>query len=221
MDILLDPVEARILGALLEKEMTTPDYYPLTLNALASACNQKSNRLPVMSLDEDTLTRAIDTLKKKQMIWQVRMAGSRALKYEHNMKRFEDISKREAAILCVLLLRGPQTVGEIRTRCGRMYEFNGLSEVERSINNLMEREEGAFTVKLPLSPGHKEFRYTHLLCGEVNIDEEQDAPVYSTEPLEIRYQDSNITELEQRVVNLETELDSLKIQFAEFIKQFE
>lgn len=224
MDIILDPVEARILGSLMEKEATTPDYYPLTLKALASACNQKSNRIPVMNLDEETLNLAIDNLKKKQMIWQVRMAGSRVLKYEHNIKKFEDISKREAAILCVLLLRGAQTLGEIRTRSARMYEFNGLSEVERGLNNLMEREGGAFAIKLPLGPGRKEFRYTHLLCGKDNIDEQQDTAAYSADPLEIRYQDSNIEKLEQRVANLEQELSALKSQsaeFAEFIRQFE
>jgi len=221
MDIKLDPVEARILGSLIEKEMTTPDYYPLTLNSLASACNQRSNREPVMNLDEDTLNQAIDNLKKKQMIWQVRMAGSRALKYEHNMKRFEDITKREAAVLCVLLLRGPQTIGEIRTRSARMYNFNGLSEAERIIEYLIEREGGAFVVKLPLRPGHKEYRYTHLLCGDVHADDDHNSPVYSAEPLEIHYRGPDIADLEQRVADLEAEVAMIKNQFSQFMKQFE
>ncbi len=220
MDIILDSVEARVLGSLIEKELTTPDYYPLTLNALTNACNQKSNRNPVMGLDEKTVVRALDSLREKRFAWQVKTAGSRVSKYEHNIKSTAAFSPHEIGILCVLLLRGPQTVGELRSRTARLHNFNDLSEVETTLQRLTDREEGPFVVRLPRQTGRKEPRYAHLFCGEVAVDGEEEAPAEKAR-LEVHAENERITELEQKVTVLQAELSELKQQFAEFIRQFE
>lgn len=220
MDIILNSVEARVLGSLIEKELTTPDYYPLTLNALTNACNQKSNRDPVMGLDEKAVVRGLDGLREKQFVWQVRTAGSRVSKYEHNIKNAAAFSTQEIGILCVLLLRGPQTVGELRSRTARLYNFRDLSEVEATLQELTDRKEGPFVVRLPRQTRRKERRYTHLFCGEVAVDEEEEAPT-ETARLEVRAENERITELEQKVTLLQTEMSELKQQFAEFVRQFE
>jgi len=220
MDIILNSVEARVLGSLIEKELTTPDYYPLTLNALTNACNQKSNRDPVMGLDEKTVVRGLDSLREKQFVWQVKTAGSRVPKYEHNIRKAAAFSPQEIGVLCVLLLRGPQTVGEMRSRTARLYNFSDLSEVEATLQGLTDREEGPFVVKLPRQTGRKERRYAHLFCGEVAVDEEEETPT-ETARLEVRAENERITELEQKVAVLQTEMSELKQQFAEFVRQFE
>ena len=136
MEISLNDVEARILGVLIEKEMSTPDYYPLTLNALVNACNQKTNRDPVMDLDEDTVSESLVRMRTDRLVWQVKTQGSRALKYQHNMKDLAGLSNRALALLCELLLRGPQTAGELRTRTGRMADFDGVPAVEHALKKL-------------------------------------------------------------------------------------
>ena len=220
MEFILDPLEARALGALIEKEMTTPDHYPLTLNALINACNQKTNRTPVMELDEESVTRTLGALREKRLAWQVRTAGSRVPKYDHNIKEVAEFSQREVALLCVLLLRGPQTLGELRNRTARLYEFNGLSEVERTLNTLMEKEGGPFAVKLSRQAGHKENRYAHLFCGEVSPEEADGAAKVEIVPVEART-DPRIEALEEKVAALEAELAELREQFTEFARQFE
>ena len=222
MDIMLSPIESRILGCLIEKQITTPDYYPLTLNMLTNACNQKSNRDPVMNLDEKMVVRALDGLREKRLAWQVRTPGSRTPKYEHNMKAVFEFSQREMAVLCVLLLRKPQTAGEVRGRTGRMYKFDELSEAEETLHGLADREDGPFTVKLPRQTGYKERRYTHLFCGEPEIGETaDDSPNPETARLEVLGENMRIAALEQKVADLETDLADMKRQFDEFAKQFE
>jgi uncharacterized protein YceH (UPF0502 family) len=221
MDIILNPIEARVLGSLIEKQITTPDYYPLTLNALTNACNQKSNRDPVMNLDDKTVVRAVDGLRDKQIVWQIRTAGSRTSKYEHNMKKAFKFSSEEISILCELLLRGPQTVGELRGRTARLYKFDDLSEVESILEGLMSREGGPFVVKLPRQTGRKERRYMHLFCGEIEVDEESELPPPEQARLEVIAENERIAELEQKVAGLQAEVNELKQQFTAFKTQFE
>jgi len=205
MDILLNPVEARILGSLIEKQITTPDYYPLTLNALTAACNQKSNRDPVMNLDEKAVVRGLDSLREKQLSWQIKTVGSRTSKYEHNMKGMFKFSRQEIGILCVLLLRGPQTVGELRSRALRLHKFNEMSEVEAVLQGLTEREDGPFVIKLPRQTGRKEHRYDHLFCGEPEIEEEAEFP--GPEPAFLKSKKSNAKEFYIRTGNSTNSLD--------------
>lgn len=221
MDILLNPIEARVLGSLIEKQITTPDYYPLTLNSLTNACNQKSNREPVMALDERQVVRAIDELREKKLVWQVKTAGSRTPKYEHNMNTLFKFAPREIGVLCVLLLRGPQTPGELRSRTGRLFKFNDLTEVEETLQDLDDHEEGPFIVKLPRQTGRKECRYTHLFCGQPETDEADDVPDSEPARLEVLAENERIAALERKTAEMETELTALKQRFDEFIRQFE
>ncbi len=225
MDFILTPIEARVLGSLIEKQITTPDYYPLTLNALTNACNQKSNREPVMELDEKTVVRALDSLREKHLVWQVKTAGSRVSKYEQNMSKVFKFSPQEIAILSVLLLRGPQTLGELRTRAARMYDFKDLAETEETLQNLMERgEDDPFVLKLPRQVGRKESRYAHLFCGEPsNLSTGDEDEEFPPEParLEVIAENERIAVLEQKVADLQAEVEKLKQRFAEFAKQFE
>jgi len=166
MTIVLSPVEARVLGSLLEKEITTPEYYPLSLNALANACNQKNNREPVTNLDEDEIRQALHQLEDDGLAGAARGTESRVSKYEHHMQEVFNFTRGEIAVMCVLLLRGPQTPGELRGRTERMHRFEELSDVQSTLQRLMQREPPLATV-LPRQPGTKEARYAHLLCGEV------------------------------------------------------
>jgi len=228
MELVLDAVEARIMGVLIEKQMTTPDYYPLTLNALVGACNQKSNREPVMRLDNEQVSQALKQLRDKHLVWQIRTHGSRTAKYEHNLQQaVADFSGKELALLCILLLRGPQTPGELKTRTSRMFEFHGLAALEHALNKLISHEQGPFIVKLERRPGHKENRYAHLFCGPVQAE-----PVSSgdeppqTAPTRPRAaassdQEARVAALEQKVRDLETELEALKNSFRDFKSQFE
>lgn len=209
MDFTLNPVEARVIGALIEKEITTPEYYPLSLNALVNACNQKSNRDPVVSFDEDTVLEAIELLRDKRLASVITGSGSRVPKYAHRFSETLNLGRREIAILCELLLRGPQTLGELRTRTERLHRFDDLSEVERVIEHLPE-----MVVKLPRRPGEKESRYTHLLSGPV--DTQEPATEMPAPPRHDR-----VAALEEEVALLRDELQRLKEQFAEFRKQFE
>ena len=199
MDTLND-IEVRVLGALIEKEITTPDYYPLSLNALVAACNQSSNRNPVVHFDEDTVARTVASLQEKRLVHQVDRSESRVSKYRHVIYEAMNLGRPAVAVLAVLMLRGAQTVGEIRTRSNRLYDFTSLDEVDLTLNALMSREP-PLVVRLPRQTGQKEVRYAHLLSGEVTITE--------PEP-----------ELD-RIGKLEKEVEDLKKQFEEFRKQFE
>lgn len=225
MDINLTPIEARILGALIEKEMTTPDYYPLTLNALVNACNQKTNREPVMELNDATVEESLVPLRNQRLAFQVKSHGSRSLKYKHNLEQVFNFNPREKALLCLLLLRGPQTLGELRTRSARMAEFPTISAVEAAVQKLIDIEGGPFVTQLPRRPGQKESRYAHLLGEEKPAEEAADTgsvvPVPpQEEPMEAPA-DDRLEVLEQRVEALTAELTDLREAFARFKRQFE
>src|SRR5712671_7560906 len=164
----LSEMEARIVGSLVEKQLTTPEYYQLTLNALVNACNQKSNRDPLMNLDEAAVRQALHSLDSQSLVRSVSASDSRVTKYEHRLKEAFNFYRHEIAILCVLLLRGPQTPGELRTRTERMHSFDDLSAVQSSLQHLMKREPPLVKV-LPRQPGTKESRYAHLLSGDVEM----------------------------------------------------
>ncbi|MGA9772644.1 MAG: YceH family protein [Blastocatellia bacterium] len=221
MDAILSAVEARVIGSLMEKQITTPEYYPLTLNALVNACNQISNRDPVVAYDEKTVVRALESLREKQLAWMVTGAGSRVPKYEHRMTEALSLAEQEAAALCVLILRGPQTVGEIKGRTTRMYEFKELEEVDMTLQSLANAEPRPLIVKLPRQPGTKESRYAHLLSGEVHIEEHAVAPRLEAVTLEVHAENERIARLESQVENLNQELTELKQQFLDFKRQFE
>src|SRR3984957_12761290 len=165
MTNILTAVEARVLGALIEKDITTPDYYPLSLNALVNACNQKNNRDPVMTLDEESVRRALATLQEKRMAGPASGADSRVTKFEHRLQEVFNFDRREIAVLCVLLLRGPQTPGELRSRTDRMYRFEALDDVVSTLDRLAQREPALVAI-LPRQPGTKESRYMHLFAGD-------------------------------------------------------
>jgi uncharacterized protein YceH (UPF0502 family) len=188
---------------LIEKEITTPDYYPLSLNGLMNACNQSSNRNPVVHFDEATVARALDQLREKKLVLFVDRSDSRVTKYRHVLYEAMNFGRPAIAVMCVLMLRGPQTVGEIRTRTNRLYDFQSLEEVETTIKSLMS-DEAKFVALLQRQAGQKEVRYAHLLSGEVQFTE----PVPAEPELD-------------RIGKLEKEVEDLKKQFAEFRKQFE
>jgi uncharacterized protein YceH (UPF0502 family) len=218
VNILLSEVEARVLGALVEKEITTPDYYPLSLNALMNACNQKSNRDPVMNLDEDSVRSALRALHDNSLARSVSAADSRVTKYEHRLQEAFNFDRREAAIFCELLLRGPQTPGELRSRAERMHHFDDLSEVQSALQRLMTREPSLVKV-LARQPGTKESRYIHLLCGDlepVSSAVAHEAPTGAT-----RENTDKLSSLESEVAELRKEIADLQQQFATFRKQFE
>ena len=219
MDHILNDIEVRIIGSLIEKEITTPEYYPLTLNALTRACSQKNNRNPVVSFDEETVFRALDGLTfHKDLVKRVISDDSRVPKYRQAFAEALGLSGSETAALCILMLRGPQTVGEIRGRSERLYAFAGLEEVEATLNALMTREGRPLAVKLPRQPGTKESRYAHLLSGEVEVEEVE---IQEPAALEIRAENERIDNLEAEVASLRRELQELRQDFIEFKKQFE
>ena len=217
MDMILNDVEARVLGALVEKDITTPDYYPLSLNALVNACNQKNNRDPVMNLDENTVRDALRGLQDLGLAGPAGGSDSRVTKYEHRLQEAFNFSRGETAVLCVLLLRGPQTPGELRGRTERMHRFEGLEAVQASLQHLMQREPPLATV-LPRQPGTKESRYAHLLSGEINVSE---LPVRGAAPVSGLGDNERISRLEEEIANLQREISDLKQQLSEFRKQFE
>jgi hypothetical protein len=217
-NVVLTDNEARVLGSLVEKDITTPDYYPLSLNALVNACNQKSNRDPVMNLNDEAVRQALHSLNEKGLAGTASTAGdSRVAKYEHRMQEAFNFTRRETAVMCVLMLRGPQTPGELRGRTERMHRFEDLTDVQSTLQKLMTREEPLVKI-LPRQPGTKEARYAHLLCGE--------KPEWETlAPLEDRVETSpdseRIARLEEEVSNLKKDIADLKQEFAGFRKQFE
>jgi hypothetical protein len=204
----LNPVEVRVLGALIEKEATTPDYYPLSLNALVSACNQKSNREPVVNYTEDDVSDAILRLRDQKLADVITGSG-RVSKYAQRISEALNLGRRESAVLCTLLLRGPQTLGEIKDRSERMYAFTDLAELERVLDNLAGRPDGSLVTKLARQPGQKEPRYAHLLAGEAAAIAEADAELVST-------RSSRLEQLEEEVRHLRAELDELRRRFEGF-----
>jgi len=218
MEFQLDDVEARVLGCLVEKDLATPEYYPLTLNALTNACNQKSNRAPVMALEEMDVVRGLDGLRKKQLAMQS-AEGVRAAKYCHNLAGRLNLDIEEMAIMAELLLRGPQTVGELRNRAERMCQVGDLAAVEQLLQNLSERE-APLVVRLPRQPGRKENRYAHLLSGELELQEGTELLIEPAR-LKVAAEDERIAALETEVAELRERLDDLQRQFDEFKSQFD
>lgn len=221
METTLTPTEIRILGCLIEKQLTTPDYYPLTLNALANACNQKSNREPVVQFEEDDVVRGVEGLRHKGYAQLIESAGSRIAKYQHILPKVHDVTREEVAVLCELFLRGPQTVGELKNRAARMFEFADLQQVETTLQRLADCEP-ALAVKLPRKHGHKESRYMHLLSGMPNIEAEEEGQITpEAATLAFRAENERITQLEEEVSALKHTVEILQQQFEEFRKQFE
>ena len=216
----LDEVEVRVLGALAEKEITTPDYYPLSLNALINACNQKSNRNPVMALDESAVRQALDSLNEKSLAGQATSADSRVPKYAHRLQEVFNFDRREMAVLCVLLLRGPQTPGELRGRTERMYKFDDLGVVESALHRLMEREP-PLVRKLARQPGTKESRYAHLLAGDVEGWSSPAGPCTGWSRAEAEPVAATGGQDEPRISRLETEVQSLRKEVADLRQQLE
>ncbi len=220
----LSEIEVRVLGSLIEKDITTPDYYPLSLNALVNACNQKNNRDPVMTLDENSVRDALSSLQEKRLAGPAGGADSRVTKYEHRLQEAFNFDRREIALICVLLLRGPQTPGELRGRTERMYRFETLEDVESALQRLMDRQPPLVRV-LSRQPGTKESRYTHLFSGEY-ILETATAPTRSSSDLHRPTNDNDndndqrIAGLESAVASLKSEVEELRRLFSEFVGQF-
>jgi uncharacterized protein YceH (UPF0502 family) len=219
VNIVLTEIEARVLGCLVEKEITTPEYYPLSLNALLHACNQKSNRDPAMNLDESQVRQALRALND-QMLARSASGDSRVAKYEHRLADVFNFTRPETAVLCELLLRGPQTPGELRSRAERMHTFEDLSVVHSTLKHLMEREPPLVKL-LPRQAGNKEARYAHLLSGDVEVRETAAEAVRDAAPPKSAGESERITQLESEIAGLQKEIEDLKTQFAEFRKQFE
>jgi uncharacterized protein len=221
MEALLNQVEARVLGALIEKQITTPSYYPLTLAALTAACNQKNNRNPATSLNEQDVARAILTLRDKHLAWETAEAGARVMKYSHNLSQHFEFSDQQLAVVCELMLRGPQTSGELRTHCERMHPLGDIAQTEAVIQSLIDYPDSPLAAKLPREPGRRENRLTHLLCGEVVLPPESLKPLPEPATLAVRAENERLAALEDEVKNLRTEVDTLHRQLADFSKQFE
>jgi len=218
VNITLNEVECRILGSLVEKEVTTPEYYPLSLNALLNACNQKSNRDPVMNLEEAVVRQALYSLEGQSLVRSVSPADSRVTKYEHRLQEVFNFYRHEIAILCLLLLRGPQTPGELRSRSERMHSFDDLSAVQSSLQHLMKREP-PLVKPLSRQPGTKETRYAHLLSGDVVQAEPE--PKVEEAALERFVDGDRVRQLQEEITGLKNEIADLKQQFTQFRKQFE
>lgn len=223
MDITLTENEVRVLGSLIEKDITTPEYYPLSLNALMNACNQKSNRDPVMKLSEDAVRDALEGLQQQRMAGPARGADSRVTKYEQRLQEVFNFTRGETAVLCVLLLRGPQTPGELRGRSERLHPFETLDDVQSALQKLMQRDPPLAKV-LPRQPGTKESRYTHLLGGDVAGAAEEPRggeSVVNNFPATHSAGPERIERLELDMAELRREVSDIKDQLERFRKQFE
>jgi uncharacterized protein YceH (UPF0502 family) len=219
MNLELTPVECRVLGCMMEKSITTPETYPLSLNSLLNACNQKSNRHPVMDLDDTNVLDALDELRSQHLCFRVDVTGSRVPKFKYTVPQNWEFTGKHLAIICELLIRGPQTPGELRSHGDRMYSFLDLNEIEATLDFLTIQEEGPFVQKLPIQPGKKEARYTQLLGGEVDLEE-----LNESQPIIVQAgpsRNERVDELEQEVSQLKTDVEELKSAFAQFKEQFE
>ena len=210
MTTFLTDIETRVLGSLIEKQVTTPEYYPLTLNALTLACNQKNNRYPVTSYSESEVATAVESLREKNLAYVYYGSTSRVPKYKHVMPEVLHLNNAEVALMCVLMLRGPQTPGELRGNAARLHEFSGLDEVEQTLNALITREPDPLVVRLPRQAGQKEVRFAHLLAGEVPVE-----ALVVEKPREQR------VSLEQKVDLVSADIEKLRQDFEEFKKQFQ
>lgn len=219
MDITLSDIEVRVLGSLVEKELTTPEYYPLSLNSLTNACNQKSNRDPVLVLAEEDVVRALDSLRFKQLV-VLSSDGGRVPKYRHLLAEKQGLMPAELAIICELLLRGPQTVGELRTRGERMHHFGDLAAVEEVLQELSQRENSLITL-LPRQPGRKEGRYAQLFSGLPECADENSEAHTEAARQRVAADNERISRLEEEVAALRGEVVALQQQMAEFRAQFE
>lgn len=210
MPTTLTDIETRVLGALVEKQVTTPEYYPLTLNALTLACNQKNNRYPVSSYSDAQVSAAVESLREKNLAYVFYGSTSRVPKYKHVMPEVLHLNAAELALMCVLMLRGPQTPGELRGNASRLYDFSGLEEIEQTLNALITRDPDPMVARLARQAGQKEVRFAHLLSGEPKI-----------EPVVLSDRPHPVEPLEKRVERLEMEVEDLRRQFEQFKKQFE
>jgi uncharacterized protein YceH (UPF0502 family) len=217
MALELDDAEVRVLGALMEKEVATPEYYPLSLNALVNACNQKSNREPVVAYDEDIVETALAGLRVKGLAVRISGSDMRVPKHAHRLSEFFNFGRRESAVLCVLMLRGPQTVGELRGRTERLYQFDDLPAVEACLTRLMEWDPDPLATRLPRQTGYKETRYAHLLGGGPPAQAVEAAPATHSGA----HREDAIAQLQAAVSKLEGEVAELKQQFAEFRRMLE
>lgn len=220
MDVVLNEYELRVVGALVEKQIATPDYYPITLNALVNACNQKNHRDPVVGYDETTVVRALDGLREKKLAYTFHGSDSRVPKYGHLFAKAYELNEGETAVMTVLVLRGPQTPGELRSRSAHLHNFENLPEVETMLQNLSLRAE-PLVVKLPRQSGSRESRFAHLLAGDINLEELAAMERSEAPALPSRGSNDRVARLEEQVTTLQQELTDLKQQFAEFRKQFE
>ena len=218
MNIQLNQLEVRVLGSLMEKETTTPDYYPLSLNALVNACNQKSNRDPVMDVDESAVREALYSLGDKGLAGTVSSAESRVSKYEHRMQEIFNFTRRESAIICVLMLRGPQTPGELRGRTERMFRFDDLADIQSTLQRLAQHDP-PLAKMLARQPGTKEARYVHLLAGDAEAWDAAQSSVVAASDMSAG--SGQISALVEAVARLEQEVAALKKEFTDFRKQFE
>jgi uncharacterized protein len=214
MDIILTPEEVRVLGSLLEKEMSTPEYYPLTLNALIAACNQKTSRSPVVSYDEKTVLGALARLEKKRLVWQSSLG--RVPKYEQSFVKNTKLINSEAAVLSMLMLRGPQTIGEIKVHTERLYDFSDLGKVNETLLDLIE---AGFIIKSPRMPGQKESRYAHLLSGQ-SEDIRQEVTGSAAIDSFIQEGDERITKIQQELKALRRDFEDIKLKMNAFMEQF-
>jgi uncharacterized protein len=212
----LTEIEARVVGSLIEKQLTTPEYYPLTLNALVAACNQKSNREPVTGYDEKTVQSALDDLREKNIVYVFYGSTSRVPKYKHILPDVYELEPSETAVLCVLMLRGPQTIGELRERTGRLYDFRDLNDVNETLENLIKREEPLVT-RLERAPGQSAERFAHLLSGEVTHYTPPERNVSRSGGAN----DERVEKLEQEIETLKSDLSAFRQEFEDFKKQFE
>jgi len=211
----LNEAEARVLGSLVEKQLTTPEYYPMTLNALTAACNQKTSRDPVVSYTEAEVQTALDSLHDKYLVYLFHGSTARAVKYKHMLPSVYELEPSETAVICVLLLRGAQTLGEIHSRTGRLYDFKDLNDVQESLDSLARRDE-PLAVRLERQPGQKDARFAHLLSGPVAAE-----TLAASRPAQSSQKDERIEKLEQEVETLRAEITEFKQTFEEFKKQFE
>ena len=218
MPTILSDIEARVVASLVEKQLTTPEYYPLTLNSLTTACNQKNNRNPVTSYSEDQVAQALETLREKNLAYVFYGSTSRVPKYKHVLPEVMHLTAAETALICALLLRGPQTPGELRTNASRLHEFSGLDEIEGTLNGLMVQDGEPLVVGLARQPGQKEIRFAHLLSGEVPVD--AIAEVTTVRRVAAPAND-RVANLEAEVAALKEKFEDLTQQFQEFKKQFE
>ncbi|MFI5253330.1 MAG: YceH family protein [Bacteroidota bacterium] len=220
MDTPLNTIETRVLGSLIEKEITTPHYYPLTLNALTNACNQKNNRDPLVEFDDTTVLHAIDNLRNKTLVSTITGAGYRVQKYKHNFATFYHLSHKEIVVLCLLMLRGPQTAGELRNRSGSMHTFGTVDEVETTIIALSAHVP-PLVIKLARAAGQKEVRYTHLLSGQPSPLEIVQSLKPEKAVLKIQTENERIALIEEQVKTLKGEIEKLNERFDQFKKEFE